>query len=398
MQESIKHDLQLSDTQLGLLSGFAFAAFYATFGVIIARWADIGVRRSIIAMAIGCWSLMTALSGMAQSYFLLFLARIGVGVGEAGGNAPSLSLIADIFPPRERATAISVYSLGLNAGVLLGFLCGGWANQLFGWRLTFLGFGVLGLIMAPIMALTVREPRRGRTEPQSGEVEAAPPAVSELLKVMLGNRMYFHMLVGVCLHSMSSAAVSNWTPSYLIRNFGMGSGEVGTWYALIMGIGGGVAVMAGGMLLDRVRHRGLHWYPLVPALSVLICLPLTIAAFLADSGRLTLLFIALPASLSLIWIGPFHSLTQNSLPNRMRALASAVTLLLMNFIGSGLGPVTVGVLSDLMAPWLGSQSLRYAILGTSCTGMMWALTHYLLAARSVALAKAISNNPSSGPG
>lgn len=250
LQEPIKAELALSDSQLGLLTGFAFAVFYVTFGLPIARWADHGVRRSIIAYSVGLWSLMTGLCGLAQNFFHLLLARMGVGVGEAGGSPPAHSLISDIFPPAERATAISTYSVGINIGVLIGFLSGGWLNEFFGWRVAFFAVCIPGLIVALIVRFTLAEPQRGLSELAIKNEEKAPP-LSAVLRILRAKRSFVHLAIGSALIAMSNYAVLNWLPSFLIRSHGMGTGEIGTWLALIVGVCGGVGTFMGGYLADR---------------------------------------------------------------------------------------------------------------------------------------------------
>ena len=249
LQESIKADLLLSDQQLGLLTGFAFALFYVSAGIPIARWADRANRRNIVALAIGIWSFMTAISGFVQSYVQLLLARIGVGIGEAGGSPPAHSIISDIFPPERRASALAFYSMGVNIGILFGFLVGGWLNEFFDWRTAFLVVGAPGLLIALLVRYTLREPIRGLSEQRQGNTETAP--FGTVLRLLMSRSAFRHMAFGAALNAFAGYSSSSWTASFMIRSHGMTTGELGTWLALILGLGGAVGVLAGGVIAER---------------------------------------------------------------------------------------------------------------------------------------------------
>jgi predicted MFS family arabinose efflux permease len=377
LQEPIKAELGLSDSQLGLLTGFAFAVFYVVCGIPIARWADRGVRRSIIALAISVWSVMTGLCGLAQSYVHLLLARIGVGVGEAGGSPPAHSMISDIFPPSERATALSTYSVGINIGIMAGFLMGGWLNEFFGWRVAFFAVCVPGLILALVLRLTLAEPGRGHSEGvAASEPEGTAPSFTEVVHKLWSLRTFRHLAFASALVATANYAQINWMPSYLIRTHGMSTGEIGTWLAVLAGVFGGVGTFLGGYLSDRFGTRDLRWYAWVPAIAYAVCIPLVAATFLADSGTVALLFHALPAAIGSIFVGPVVAVTHGMVPNRMRALASAIYFLVLNLIGMGLGPLVVGVLSDVMEPVYGVDSLRYALLFLAPVMFAWGAVHF----------------------
>ena len=252
LQESIKADLNLSDSQLGLLTGFAFAVFYVTAGIPIARWADHANRRNIIAGSLFIWSFMTALSGMVQNYAQLVLARIGVGIGEAGGSPPSHSIISDIFPPNRRATALGFYSTGVSFGILFGFLFGGWLNEYFGWRTAFLIVGIPGVFLSVILMLTLREPTRGKIEQRTASAETVP--LGKVIKTLWDSRAFRHLSLAASLNAFSGYGIASWTASFMIRSHNMSTGELGTWLALILGLGGAIGVF-GGLLLGDVRVR-----------------------------------------------------------------------------------------------------------------------------------------------
>ena len=248
LQESIKVDMDLSDSQLGLLTGFAFAIFYVSVGIPIARWADVGNRRNIVSLAVAVWSGMTALSGFTQNFWQLLMARIGVGVGEAGGSPPSHSMISDYYPVEQRGSALSFYSTGVYLGILFGFLIGGWINSEFGWRMAFFVVGVPGFLVALLVRLTIREPVRGGLE---GRALEAPATFGETLRTLKGFGSFKLFAVAAGLNAFSSYGIGNFTPSFLIRSHGFTSLEVGTSLALITGIGGALGTYMGGVLADR---------------------------------------------------------------------------------------------------------------------------------------------------
>ena len=234
LQESIKLELGFSDSQLGLLTGFAFAVFYVTAGIPIARWADRANRRNIVALAIGLWSFMTAVSGAVQNYLQLLLARIGVGVGEAGGSPPSHSIISDIFPPDKRAGAMAFYSMGVNFGILFGFLFGGWLNEFFGWRVAFVVVGVPGILLAIVVRLTLRDPMRGLSEKHRASDEYV--SFVEVVKLLWSRVSFRHLALACGLNAFAGYSTGSWTASFLIRSHAMTTGELGTWLAMIMGL------------------------------------------------------------------------------------------------------------------------------------------------------------------
>ncbi|MDA7853342.1 MFS transporter, partial [Porticoccaceae bacterium] len=248
LQESIKADMDLSDSQLGLLTGFAFAIFYVSVGIPIARWADVGNRRNIVSLAIAVWSGMTALSGLTQNFWQLLLARIGVGVGEAGGSPPSHSIISDYYPAEQRGSALSFYSTGVYLGILFGFLIGGWINSQFGWRAAFFVVGVPGFLVALLVRFTIREPLRGGLDGRAHETPATFGATLSKLKSFGSFRLF---AIGAGLNAFSSYGIGNFMPSFLIRSHDFTSMQVGTSLALITGIGGALGTYFGGVLADR---------------------------------------------------------------------------------------------------------------------------------------------------
>lgn len=381
LQEAIKADLLLSDSQLGLLTGFAFAAFYVTAGIPIARWADRGNRRDIVALSLFVWSFMTAISGLVNNYIQLLLARIGVGIGEAGGSPPSHSIISDIFPPNKRASAIGFYSMGVSVGILFGFLAGGWLNEFFGWRVAFLVVGAPGILLAVVVRMSIPEPIRGLTEKRQVSSQAVP--LGQVVSVLWSRRSFRHLAMGAGLNAFAGYSISNWTASFMIRSHGMTTGELGTWLSMTIGLGGAVGVFCGGLLADRLAPRDQRWYAWLPALAGFICLPFMTAVYLVANPYTALLMGVVPGILFNVYLGNTIATTHSLVGLRMRALSSAILFLVINTIGLGLGPWSIGLLSDYLEPQLGAESLRYAMLYLLPAVMFWSACHFYLASRTL---------------
>lgn len=382
LQEQIKAELLLSDTQLGLLSGFAFALFYVSCGIPIARWADRGKRRSIVALALTVWSLMTAVSGLAQNYLQLLTARIGVGVGEAGGSPPSHSMISDIFRKEERATALSIYSIGIYIGILLGFALGGWIAETFGWRTAFFVVGLPGVAVAIFLRLTVKEPVRGWSEGRESDT-APPPPFLEVVRFLWSRRSFRHLALAGSLQALVIYAIGNWLPSYFLRNFEIGLGELGVWMALTAGFGGGAGSFFGGWMTDRLGVRDGRWYVWGPAILLLAVTPVLLVILTTPTLTLALLLSGAFHFLSASYLGPALAVSHGLVGLRMRALTSAIFFFFINLIGLGLGPVIVGFLSDRFAAHGVENPLALAMMLTGCVASLWGGMHYLLASRSI---------------
>lgn len=400
LQDPIKAELGLTDSHLGLLNGFAFAMFYVLFGLPIARWADKGNRRNIISLAVLIWSVMTALCGMAQNFVQMLLARMGVGIGEAGGSPPSHSMISDIFPPERRATALGIYSVGVNAGILLGLLVGGWLNEFYGWRVAFLAVGLPGIALAIILRLAVKEPPRGFSERKVvskaenkadaakdfSEQESAAESIPSFMDVLFhlwSLKTFRHLAVACGLTAFAGYSMVTWMPSFLLRSHGMGTGEVGTWLALIAGLGGGVGTFLGSLLADRLGQNDSRWYIKVPAFCILISIPLLVLTFIAGTQTLALSAYVLPACVITVYLAPSIAVTHSMVDNRMRALASAVFFFILNIVGLGLGPLLVGIGSDILEDSFGQDSLRYSLLFFVSVSLLWALFHYFCATKTI---------------
>ena len=381
LQESIKADLMLSDAQLGLLTGFAFAVFYTFAGLPIASLADRSNRRNIVAVSLTVWSGMTALSGMAQNYGQLLAARVGVGIGEAGGSPPSHSMISDIFPPEKRASAIGFYSTGISIGILFGFLFGGWLNEFFGWRVAFFVVGVPGVLIAIVLKLTVPEPIRGLTEnrPSAGE----NPSMLSVFKLLLSRPSFMLMALGAAMNAFAGYSSSNWIAAFMIRTHQMPTGEFGTWLALIIGVGGAIGVFSSGVLADKLGKRDKRWYMWVAVCACAISIPFQISMFLVDSPYTALLLLIVPAILSNAYLGATIACVHSMVGLKMRAVSSALLFFILNMIGLGLGPTSIGLLSDTLADQHGVDSLGYAMMYIIPSAMFISGIFYLLASRYI---------------
>ena len=329
LQESIKADMDLSDSQLGLLTGFAFAIFYVSVGIPIARWADVGNRRNIVSLAIAVWSGMTALSGLTQNFWQLLLARIGVGVGEAGGSPPSHSIISDYYPAEQRGSALSFYSTGVYLGILFGFLIGGWINSQFGWRAAFFVVGVPGFLVALLVRFTIREPLRGGLDGRAHETPATFGATLSKLKSFGSFRLF---AIGAGLNAFSSYGIGNFMPSFLIRSHDFTSMQVGTSLALITGIGGALGTYFGGVLADRFGADDKRWYLWIAAIPGACSVPLMLSAVFVGDPRLALAFLFFATMLGAFYLGPTIAISHTMVSPSMRAMASAILFFILNFI------------------------------------------------------------------
>ncbi len=380
LQEDIKAELLLSDTQLGLLAGFAFAIFYATLGLPVARLADRGNRVNIIAIALTLWSGMTAVCGLAQNFVQLLIARIGVGIGEAGSSPPSHSIIADLYPPEKRAGAMGIYSLGVVLGAAGGTIIGGTLAHYFGWRVAMFAVGIPGIILAVIIKIFVIEPRRGLSDVQqasAGVPNAAMPSFGAGFRSLFANRAALHLVMGVTITSLIGYGHTAFGPSFLIRTLGMDKLQLASIVAPVGAICGTISAVMGGWLANKAAERwGLHSQAWLVLVMKGIGLPLSFLFFASSDP-----WVAVPIywfSLLLVnsYLGPTFALIQGLAPLRMRALWAAVTLLVINLIGLGLGPTMIGVISDALKPTYGpAESLRLAML-TFAAATPWALFHY----------------------
>jgi MFS family permease len=393
IQESIKAELGLSDTQLGLLTGLAFALFYVTLGIPIARFADRSNRRNIVALALAIWSAMTALSGLVGNYVQLLLARIGVGVGEAGGSPPAHSIISDYFPAEQRATALSIYSIGIYIGILAGFSIGGWIDATYGWRMAFFALGLPGVAYALLLLFTVKEPPKGHSDDgvaiidnQENKIEKISsltkeekeePSFMEVSKLLFSKKTFILLSIATGLHTFGNYGVGNFFAPFLSRVHEMPVQEIGTYLGICSGFGGIIGTFLGGYLADKLGKKDLRWYLWLSFLAGMLNFLPSFFLFLSNNTQLVLVCYFISSLLTAMYLGPSIAVTHSLIPAKIRAFSSAILLLILNIIGLGLGPLIIGLLSDYFEPSYGKESLRYAFLSTFFTGSVSILLFYL---------------------
>jgi MFS family permease len=365
--QPIKEDLGVSDTAMGLLAGFAFALFYTAAGIPIARWADSGSRRLVIVFSLTVWSAMTAASGLARSFAQLALARVGVGIGEAGGTPPSHSLISDYFPPERRATALALYANGIYIGSGLGIMAGGYLLAAFGdWRTAFLGVGLAGLPLALLVAFSVRELPRGASE--RAAVGGESVGFWQVFRFLFSRRSFLWLVIGACCQAVFGYGILTWGAVFLGRVHGMPWPEVATWFGPTIMLGGCLGVSAGGWLSDRLGAGDARWYMRLPALVSVAMVPFALG-FLMLGDPLTALLSFVPAyTVANMYVGPLWSTAQNLARPNMRATASAVLLLILNIVGLGAGPLVVGMMNDALAASHGELAVRYSLIVVTLVG------------------------------
>jgi len=396
IQESIKAELGLSDTQLGLLTGFTFAVFYVTLGLPIARFADKNNRRNVVTWALAIWSGMTAISGLVTNFFQLLLARVGVGVGEAGGSPPAHSMISDYFPSHQRATALSIYSMGIYVGILAGYSLGGWIDATYGWRMAFYALGIPGVIYALLLYFTVKEPPKGHSDAAAKIMEKMAPSRKEkisdlegngntekeasfweVVQILLSKKTFLFVAFACGLHTFGNYGVGNFFAPFLARVHGMPVEDIGTWLGITSGFGGIIGTFLGGFLADKYGRKDLRWYMWIPIIAGLLNLPFSYFAFFDSNLNVVLFTYFMTALLTALYLGPSIAVTHNLIDAKKRALASAILFLVLNFIGLGLGPLGIGIISDYLSADYGAESLRYAFTITWITGIISLVLFYL---------------------
>lgn len=373
LAEPIAQDLNLSDTQIGLMTGLAFALFYTVLGLPIARYADRpGTNRPrLIAIALGLWSAMTALCGFAQNFVQLLLARIGVGVGEAGCTPPAHSLISDMVAPDKRASALAFYSLGIPIGTLLGMIIGGTLADYVGWREAFVIVGLPGVLLALVVWFTLRDPRRYDAAAILRAKNPAPALpLRQALAEVMGSRAFVLLLCAGSAAAFLSYGKTTWTTIFFQRTHGLTPGQVGLWFGLLGGFAGILGTWGGGYLADRFGAKARRHVLTAPAVGMALAVPLAMLAYNAPTWELALLLLFLPTVFNSFYYGPTYSAAQGLVPLRARAIAAAALLFFQNLIGLGLGPLFFGVLSDWIQPIYGEDSVQYVLYGAAVLGLV----------------------------
>jgi len=367
--DPIKRDLGVSDTWMGFLAGPVFAVFYTLAGVPIARWADTRSRRMVIVFSLTVWSLMTATQGLARQFWQLALARLGVGIGEAGGTPPSHSLISDYFPAERRATALALYANGIYIGAGLGILAGGTLLEAFGdWRTAFVVVGLSGLPLALLVRFTIRELPRGFSEGSPPAAAAAAVGLRGAFRFLFSRRAFAWLVVGACCQALFGYGVLTWGAVFLGRVHQMPWSAVASWFGPTVMFGGCLGVSFGGWLADRLAAHDVRWSMRMPALVSVAMVPFMLGFLLLDSPGAALLCFVPAYTVANMYVGPLWSTTQNLAPPAMRATASAVLLLVLNVVGLGLGPFLVGFLNDQLAADHGDEAIRYSFLVLTLMG------------------------------
>jgi MFS family permease len=380
--EPIKNDLGASDTQMGFLIGLTFALFYATLGMPIAMLADRSNRRNIIAAATAIWSAMTVACAYVGSFGQLVATRIGVGIGEAGSSPPSHSTIADLFTPEQRATAMGIFALGVNFGLLIAYLGGGWMSDNWGWRTTFIVVGAPGLLIALLVRFTLVEPPRGGAERARSDQQKQAPAFWMVARTMWRTPATRHVVFGASLAAFVGYGMVLWLPAFFVRSHGLTQTETGMTLALMAGVVGGIGTFTAGRLADLLANRDPRWLTWIVAAGKGGLVPFLILFFLMDDLLPALLIYLVPAFFGGFYLAPTFAMIQSLVPVEMRSVAAAICLFLINIIGMGLGPQGVGILSDYLAAEHGQESLRYSLLVFGCVNI-WAAWHYYLAGRTL---------------
>jgi MFS family permease len=394
--QDIKFSLGLSDTQLGLLSGLAFALFYSVMGIPIARWADRGNRVMIIAITTALWSAAVALCGIAGSFLQLLLIRVGVAVGEAGCVPPAHSLIADHFSRAERPRAVAIYMLGSPLSIVVGYFLAGWLNELYGWRATFIIFGLPGLALAALAWFTLKDPRLvmqtaeparpfAPTSLSAPELTTLPttPSLKEVRAFLWSNVTFRHLLFCFSILSFFSQAIWQWQPTYFVRKYGLQPGELGTWFAISVGLPALLGTVLGGELASRFAAHNERLQLKAMAAAYISFGIASACVYLSSNRYMAFVFVALAALGGATASGPFFATVHTVVPQRMRAVSIATMYLFSNLIGMGLGPLAAGALSDALRPLFGDESLRYALLGL-CPGFVGCGWHLWRASQTVA--------------
>lgn len=375
LAQSIKRDLHLTDAQLGVMGGVAFAIVYSTLGLPLARLAEKIGSKWVLTGSLVVWSLLTASGGLVTTYSQLVLTRLGVAAGEAGSTPASHALISAYVPERRRSLALAFFGLGVPIGTMIGLVLGGWLGQVMSWQHAMIAIGLPGLGLAVLVALIIREPRWVHDTPDT--------PLLPTLRLLLRRRTFWHMAIGIGVYSMGANATIVFVPAFLMRTYGLSTAGAGLSLGFLYGIAGVFGTIAGGWLGDRLGMRDLRWRLWVPALGLMLAVPFTLGAFFAPSATLSVLLLSGPKIANLLYIGPVFVALHSLVPVRARATASAFLLFFNSLIGASLGPLIVGLVSDWLTPTFGPMALRYALC-VVVISQAWSATHLWLAARTLA--------------
>jgi MFS family permease len=376
----IQAEFGLSDTQLGLLGGMTFALFYATMGLPIARLSDQYSRKIIIITSLVIFSLLTVFSGLAAGFISLLLFRIGVGIGEAGVNPASHSIIADYFPPQRRGFAMAILMLGGSFGMMLGFVGGGFIAEAYGWRIALVSVGVPGVLLAVFMAKLLKEPVRGTFET---ETPPPPPPILATAAAMWANPAMRHLIAASIIAGMVSYGLTQWLPTFFMRSHDLSQSETGMLIAGVFGILGAIGALVAGKWFDRLSIRGFQYGLWMIAIVPFFSMPFFVLGLLADNLTTAMLLFIVPGFCANFFLGPTLAMVQTLSPVHVRAVTAAIKMLCLNLIGLGLGPLLVGVLSDVLSPSYGEQALAVALAYFTLLGL-WGSLHFWLCGRAIA--------------
>lgn len=369
--EDIRTEFSLNDTSIGLLVGLAFTMFYVTLGIPVARLADRSNRKNIVSAAIGIWSVMTALCGIATNFTMLFLARIGVGIGEAGGSPPSISIIADYFRPSELARAMGIYSIGATLGTVLALAAGGYIADAYGWRTVFLALGLPGVLVAIVTFFTVREPPLGQFTSAVSVSEDKTKSLWQDIIALLRNAAYMRTMLAMSAAMTCAYAFSIWLAPAILRNFNLSVATVGWYLGVAYAAGGIPGLLIGGYLADHLAKRNVKWRAWIGSLATAIAAPFLCASLLVTDFMLLIILYAIGFGFLASVQATSLAIMQSSVSANRRALAASLSLIFTNVFGQAIGPLVVGALSDRLRPAFDTQSLNIAIIATSivCLGL-----------------------------
>jgi predicted MFS family arabinose efflux permease len=378
---AIKAEFVVADWVLGFLAGPAFAIFYVTLGIPIAVVADRWNRRNLIAISLTVWSAMTALSGAAANIVQLALARIGVGVGEAGFAPPAHSMIADMYPPERRSLAMGIFTLGISLGIMIAYLGGGWMAQNIGWRQAFFIVGIPGLLLALLFRMTVEEPPRGMSEGRADSGQRF--GVLDVTRYLSARKSFVHMAVGAGLASFNAYAVLSFFPSFLERSHGMDLQQIGAYLGIIIGVSTGIGFVGGGYIADKVGAKSQRLSLWTMSAAMLIGWIFVFPLYLLTDPVLVIAIFFLPSLFNNMYLATTFAQTQSLAGIRMRSVASSLLLFVINVRGLGFGPLVAGWLSDWLADSAGSESLRYSLLIIGAVTGPWIAFHFYAAGRHI---------------